>query len=82
MADAFGAPALEQLGLKARFRDPDTVAQPSRALEELAPSFQKVSGARAMASRLELARSSSGSLRTFAEGVRRIAEQLLRDSQD
>lgn len=30
LADAFGDPALEQLGLKARFRDPDTVAQPSR----------------------------------------------------
>lgn len=76
LADAFGDPALRTIGQRARFRDPDAVAQPSKAIEELAPSFQKVSGARAMALRLDVERSTSHSLRVFVEGVRRLMEQL------
>lgn len=76
LADAFSDPALRTIAQRARFRDPDAVAQPSRALEELAPSFQKVSGARAMASRLDVERTASHSFRAFVAGVRRLAEQM------
>ena len=70
LAAAFGEPGLANLGRTARFRDPDAVAQPSVVLEKLVPSFQKVSGARQMATHLTLERNRSASFRTFVEGVR------------
>ena len=52
LANAFARPNLRALAGKARFRDPDAVVQPARALAELVEEFQKVSGARRMAQEL------------------------------
>lgn len=79
LARAFNDPSLESLGSKARYRDPDRVAQPSNALAALVPSFQKVSGARTVAPHLDVERSGSHSFRVFVTGVRRLAD-LLRDT--
>ena len=49
LASAFDRPDLRRLGDRARFRDPDAIEQPSRALTALVAEFQKVSGARRMA---------------------------------
>lgn len=76
LAEAFEDPSLAKIGGKARYRDPDAVTQPARALEELAPGFQKVSGARAMAPRLDVSRSASRSFRTFVAGVQRMSESM------
>lgn len=73
LARAFEDEALAGVGKKSRFRDPDSVAQPSAALAELAPAFQKVSGARAMAAFLDPGKSSSRSFRVFVEVVERLA---------
>jgi hypothetical protein len=72
LAMAFEDEALLELGAKARFRDPDSVVQPARALEELVPSFQKVSGARLMAAELQRQGNTSHSFRKFIESIERL----------
>ena len=52
LAAAFERPSLREVAKKARFRDPDAIDQPARALAELVPEFQKVSGARRLAQHL------------------------------
>lgn len=79
LAEAFDDPSLTNIGGKSRYRDPDTVSQPAKVLEDLAPSFQKVSGARAMAPRLEVSRSTSRSFRVFVDGVLRMAKSMAGD---
>lgn len=73
LAAAFQNPGLADLGRLARYRDSDSVAQPSAAIEQLVPEFQKVSGARQMAAHLTLERNRSASFRCLLEGVRRIS---------
>lgn len=76
VAAAFGDPSVAEVGRKARYRDPDAVVQPSVALLELVPSFQKVSGARAMASRLAAGKNASRSFDAFVAGVRRVMAEM------
>ena len=73
LALAYQDESLRTLARKARFRDPDAVLQPADALADLVPAFQKVSGARAMAPRLSIDRSTSRSFHVFVEGIARIA---------
>jgi hypothetical protein len=72
LAEAFGDVRLAEIGRRAQFRDPDTVVNPAAALEELVPSFQKVSGARLLGPRLDPARNSSGSFRALMDAVQRL----------
>lgn len=72
LADAFEDESLRTLPKRARYRDPDAVRQPSLALAELVPQFQKVSGARAMATRLTYERSTSASFRALLDGIGRL----------
>jgi len=73
LAAAFSAPELASLGARARFRKPDVIQEPSAALAELAPAFQKVSGARAMGRLLDPDDNGSTSFRVFLDGIRRLA---------
>jgi len=75
MAEAFDEPSLRMISNKARFRDPDSVSQPARALAELAPVFQKVSGARVMGPRLTPERNTSRSFQAFIDAIALIAPQ-------
>lgn len=52
LAAGFGDEGLRDLGRRARFRDPDHIVKPATALARLVPGFQKVSGARRMATAL------------------------------
>jgi hypothetical protein len=79
LATAFDDERLRGLGAKARFRQPDAVDAPSRALEALIPAFQKVSGARRLAPHLDVERSTSRSFQVFVSGVARVAEILKED---
>ena len=81
LADAFDAPRLSGLGNRAQFRDPDGVQHPARMLAGLAPSFQKVSGARAMGLRLTPERNTSRSFRAFVRGIARIDPRQHRPEQ-
>lgn len=74
LAEAFEDERLRDLGGKERFRDPDAVVQPARALEDLIPEFQKVSGARRMASRIRRSGSRSRSFQVFIDGIERAAQ--------
>jgi hypothetical protein len=76
LADAFGDERLRDLAGKERFRNPDAVVQPARALEELIPAFQKVSGARLMASRMRRNGCTSRSFQVFIEAIERAAAAL------
>ena len=73
LAEAFNESQLAEVGRQARFRDPDAVPGPAKALEELVPGFQKVSGARRLAPHLDPARNRSASFRAFIDAVRRLA---------
>jgi hypothetical protein len=72
LATAFEDDRLPEIGSKARYRQPDDVAQPGKALQQLVPSFQKVGGARAMALHLSAEANASRSFHAFVTGVRRM----------
>ncbi|MBM4396235.1 MAG: DUF4276 family protein [Deltaproteobacteria bacterium] len=76
LADAFGDGLLRDLAGKERFRDPDTVVRPARALQELVPEFQKVSGARRVAAVARRDQNRSGSFRAFMDAVEQLAVQF------
>jgi hypothetical protein len=73
LADEFADETLRSLGAKARFREPDAIVQPARALEELIPQFQKVSGARRMGGRLRRKTNTSRSFQAFIKGIEQLA---------
>ena len=73
LADAFGDEALRR---RARYRDPDAVLRPSNVVEQLAPEFQKVSGARRMAQHLSRERNRSRSFQAFVAGIETVAAGL------
>ncbi|MBL9045675.1 MAG: DUF4276 family protein [Myxococcales bacterium] len=76
LAEAFEDERLRDLKGKERFRDPDKVVHPARALEEMIPEFQKVSGARRMAVRMRRTGSTSSSFQIFIDSVERAASAL------
>lgn len=69
LAECFNREDLKGLGRKERYRDSDSVVQPSIALSELVPEFQKVSGARRMAEHLTLERNKSRSFHAVMNAV-------------
>lgn len=73
LAAAFGDESLRSLGAKARYRNPNSIVQPSAQLSVLCPKFQKVGGARKMADCLSYPHNVSPSFRAFIEGVARIS---------
>lgn len=72
LAAVFGNESLRGIGRKARFRDPDAVHKPSKALKELVPEFQKGSGARMMANFLSRKRNRSKSFQVLLSGLDRL----------
>lgn len=73
VAAAFGNQKLLDELSKARFRNPDTLPKPSDELTRLVPAFQKVSGARAVATHIDIGRNKSASFRIFVAGIDQIA---------
>ena len=76
LADAFEIEKLREIGRNARFRDPDAVQQPSKALRRLVPGFRKVNGARTMASYLSRERNRSGSFQVLLSGLDRVYAEI------
>ena len=75
LAQAFGNEQLRSIGRRARFRDPDSVQQPSDALLRLVPEFQKVSGARKMANFLSREGNTSTSFQVLMSGLDRLCSE-------
>jgi hypothetical protein len=73
LAEAYGRPALAELHRRARFKDPDAIHKPSDELVRLVPEFQKLSGARLMASVMSENGNRSHSFRVFLDGVRKLS---------
>jgi len=76
LAEAFGDDRLRSIGNRERFRDPDAVQRPAAEVMRLVPEFQKVSGARLIASRLSRERNRSRSFGVLLDGIERIADTL------
>lgn len=76
LAGAFGIERLRDIGAKARYRDPDAVIRPSAEIESLVPEFQKVSGARRMATRLSRDGNRSRSFQALIAGIDRLSATL------
>ncbi|MCF7668202.1 MAG: DUF4276 family protein [Verrucomicrobia bacterium] len=75
LAEAFNRKQLIGIDQKARYRDPDAIKQPSRDIVKLIPEFQKVSGARHLASCLSRTGNRSRSFQVFIEGVERLFDK-------
>jgi hypothetical protein len=80
LANAFGRPALRRLADGARFRDPDAIDQPARALAEQVEEFQKISGARRMTQHLSRD-NRSRSFQVLMEGIELLASDMDADDQ-
>lgn len=76
MAKAFGNDQLNEIGNKVRYRDPDEIRQPSREIAKLVPEFQKISGARRMASYLSREGNHSRSFQVMIDGIERISASI------
>lgn len=72
MARAFGSVRPQEIKNKSRYRDPDSIHQPSREIVKLIPEFQKISGARKMAACLSRDGNHSRSFQVMMEGIERI----------
>lgn len=72
VGDAFGLPRLGQQQVKAKFRNPDQLGNPSEEITKLVKNYQKVSGARAVGQHLDAARCCSPSFGAFVVGVDRL----------
>ena len=75
LAEAFGREDLRRVARRARFREPDAIVQPARALATLVPEFQKVSGARRLAGVLSRDNGSC-SFQVLLAGIQRLHEQV------
>ncbi|MYC95332.1 MAG: DUF4276 family protein [Caldilineaceae bacterium SB0661_bin_32] len=82
LAEAFGHESLRGISRKARFRDPDAVQQPSKALKRLVPEFQKGSGARMMANFLSRERNRSKSFQVLLSGLDRLCAACRASASD
>ena len=80
LAVAFADESLRGLAHRQRYRDPDSIVGASAALAKVAPSFQKVSGARVMAAHMSLTENRSASFRIFMGGVQRVVDGLRQPS--
>lgn len=74
IAEAYGDERLRRIGGRALYREPDDISCPSAKMATLVPEFQKISGARRMASRLSRERNISPSFKALIDGIERTAK--------
>jgi hypothetical protein len=76
LAEAFEDPRLAAVREKAPYREPDAIQCPSAELAKVAPSFQKISGARRMSARLTAHRNRSPSFHHLVLAVDRLFKSM------
>lgn len=76
LAEAFGNAKLSLIGKKARYRNPDSIQGPSEEVRKLVPMFQKVSGARRMASHLSRGTNNSRSFQVLIGSLDHVAAMM------
>lgn len=72
LAGGYSRPKLIELATKAKYRDPDALANPVQEIRRLVPEYQKVDGARRVGPLLNPDRSNSASFRAFCAGLDRL----------
>lgn len=70
VATALGPAKIAKLQSRAKFRNPDQLGSPSVELKKIAPSYQKISGSRAIAPLLEINNNTSNSFKQLIRGLR------------
>jgi hypothetical protein len=70
VADTIGPSNLYKMQGKAKYREPDRLANPSQELKRLAPTYQKVSGSRAIGQYMNINNNQSHSFNILINGVR------------
>ncbi|MAT83559.1 MAG: hypothetical protein CMQ43_13440 [Gammaproteobacteria bacterium] len=71
---AYPGSRVARVSRKARYRNPDTIVTPSKELERIVPEFQKVDGARRLATEIVVEDCGSPSFRAFVDGVLSLVE--------
>ena len=70
---AIGPQRLAKQDRSAKYRDPDRLVNAAQELKRLAPSYQKVSGSRAISRELNPSRNRSRSFNALISGIQRLA---------
>lgn len=73
VTEALGGQNLAKLQHRAKYRNPDRLHSPKRELKQLAPSYQPLSGSRAIAALLDPQHNHSHSFRVLVDGIRNLA---------
>lgn len=66
---AFHRPGFSKHQLSRKFRNPDVLANAEQELKKLTPTYQKISGSRAIAPHLSLDNNQSKSFKNFISGI-------------
>ena len=72
LAHAYDDEGLQNIGRRARYRNPEARAKPSEDIRRLIPTFQKTDGARRMAQHLTREGNHSHSFAVFLNGIERL----------
>jgi len=72
---AFGKTNLAAQQTKAKYRDPDRLANPAQELAKLIPGYQKLGGARDIAPHMNLTGNRSRSFQAFLSGLQRLVSE-------
>lgn len=75
VAKAIGPGNLGNMQQKAKYRNPDRLFNPAQELKQIAPSYQKVSGSRAIGPCLDLENNRSRSFSTLVSGVKKLVAE-------
>lgn len=76
VASSIGPNNLGRQQNKAKFRNPDNLNNAAQELKKLAPSYQKVSGSRAIGPHLDIDNNRSTSFNALIAGVRRLIGEV------
>lgn len=61
---------------KSKYRIPDSIGNPKAEIRKIIKNLQQISGAKAIASCMDIERNTSHSFKVFVDGVRRISKSL------
>ncbi len=74
VAASIGPKSLAKMQNKAKYRDPDHLRNPMLELKKIAPSYQKISGSRAIGPHLDQATNRSRSFSNLVSGINKLIE--------
>ena len=70
--DSIGPNNISQLQYKAKYRNPDVLANASQELKKISPDYQKVSGSRAIGVLLNIENNTSNSFNSLIAGIKNL----------